>query len=399
MSLAEEFSRTRFDALEAAITDGHADEVRRLTTLARAEYVPVHDGLRDTVGATLSYAVDATSPEEGEAIGQRVIERIMAGGDAPQYGQADLRSRVRAIAAGWHWHVTGFTVVEDDDKVTFRLAPCGSGMRLEREGRYDGARGWHRSVAPSASTFMQSGFPLYSNHCAEMTRAGLAAGSGAFLVEGWTPERKRGVCFQHTYKRLEAVPADFYRRVGLEPPAPAKPGPDFRLFSDLELAELATHPLDRAATAVESGETEAALAALDECREAWGTAMHGAYVRWIAELWEEVCTVCGEREREPLLEATAPELFGHVRGGDARAWASFWSMHLGLRSIRQGRNGAATFEVGTVALLSDQHSRVTPELLCSTVERGAAGRGWPRIGRFDADGATITHTLDSIEGG
>ena len=396
MSVAEEFSRTRFDALETAITDGDAEHVRKLAASAQMEYVPVHDGLRDTVGAALSYAVDMTSPEEGEAIGRRAIARIMAGGDAPQYGQIDLRARIRAIAAGWHWHVTGFTVVEDEDKVTFRLAPCGSGMRLETEGRYDGAQGWHRSVAPSPSTFMQRGFPLYSNHCAEMTRAGLISGSGAFLVEGWTPERNRGACFQHTFKRMEAVPAEFYRRVGLEPPSPVETTPVVQLFSELELVDLATHPLDRAATAVESGDTDAALAALAESREAWGTAMHGAYLRWIAELWEEICRVCGEREREPLLEATAPELFGHIRGGDAHSWASFWSMHLALRGISEGPDGATTFEVEPAALLSDV-SLVTPEILCRCVRRGAEGRCWPAIGHIESDGVTIRHTVDMTQ--
>ena len=60
-----------------------------------------------------------------------------------------------------------------------------------------------------------------------MTRAGLAAGNATFVVEGWH-ERGCGVCVQHTYKRAGAVPAETYRRVGLEAPrahtvAAAKP--------------------------------------------------------------------------------------------------------------------------------------------------------------------------------
>ena len=219
MTLAEEFARTRFDAIADAIAAGNAGEVRRLGDLARAEYVAVHDGLRDVVGATLDFAARETSPEEGEGVGRRVIERMMGeAGAAPQYAQADLKARVRSIAAGWHWHVTTFDVAEDDDRITFHLDPCGSGGRLELEGRYDGEDGWLRSARPSPSTFMQTGFPAYSNHCAEMTRAGLAAGNATFVVEGWDA-RRCGRCVQHTYKRADAVPAETYRRVGLKQPA------------------------------------------------------------------------------------------------------------------------------------------------------------------------------------
>ena len=137
--------------------------MRRLGDRARVEYLAAHDGLRDVVGATLDYAARAISPQGGEAVGRRVVERLMtADGEAPQYAQADLVGQVRAIAAGWHWHATRFGVSEDDDRVTFRLDPCGSGMRLEADGRYDGPDGWVRAERPSASTFMEAGFPMYS---------------------------------------------------------------------------------------------------------------------------------------------------------------------------------------------------------------------------------------------
>ena len=63
--------------------------------------------------------------------------------------------------------------------------------------------------------------------------------------------------------------------------------------------------------------------------------MHGAYRRWIALLWVEVAATVGARWLDRLLAATAPELVRHRRGGSSRDWAAFWSMHLGLRSIRQ----------------------------------------------------------------
>lgn len=398
VTIAQEFAQTRFDQIELAIEAGEALEVRRIGDLARAEYVAVHDGMRDVVGATLDFAARVTSPEEGEAIGRRVIERIMSSsGEAPQYGQSSLVEQVRSIAAGWHWHVTEFQVTEDGDKVTFRLDPCGSGMRLETEGRYDGPAAWLRSERPSPSTFMQSGFPMYSNHCAEMTRAGLAAGSATFVVEGWR-ERDCGVCFQHTYKRADAVPDETYRRVGLEPPTRAlNSASSGQLFTSGELADLETHPLDRAAAAVAAGDLASARAALAESRSAWGVSMHGAYRRWIALLWEEVCLAIGDDALDTLLAATAPELVGHIRGGSARDWAGFWSMHLGLRSVRE--EGPQTeFVLDPSTLLEPGCDRVQPGRLCAGLQRGLSTRGWSDAGGFDFVDGALVHVVRQGDG-
>jgi hypothetical protein len=395
VTLDEEFAHTRFDQIEGAIAAGDAEAVRRLGELARAEYLPVHDGMRDVVGATLDFVARATSPAEGEEVGRRVIERLMgAAGDAPQYTQSDLAERVRAITAGWHWHATRFEVSEDDDKVTFRLDPCGSGMRLEAEGRYDGPDGWLRSTRPSPSTFMQTGFPLYSNHCAEMTRAGLAAGNATFVVEGWR-ERDCGVCFQHTYKRVAAVPAETYRRVGLERPestSTANGQAPTRLFTADELDELATHPLERAARAVDAGDVDAALSSLRECRDAWGIAMHGAYRRWITMLWAEICETLGAEALGPALAATAPELLRHRRGGGAYDWAAFWSMHLGLRSVRE-RDGETEFEVEVAALVEPAVESVTEDAFVDGLRRGLAARGWGDAGDFGRSEDVFVHVV------
>jgi len=61
VTLNQEFAQTRFDQIAFAIEAGDAEEVWRLSELARAEYLPVHDGMRDVVGATLDYAARATS--------------------------------------------------------------------------------------------------------------------------------------------------------------------------------------------------------------------------------------------------------------------------------------------------------------------------------------------------
>jgi hypothetical protein len=393
------FVRTRFDQLRDAVDVGDVMLAGYAAEAIQAEFVAVHDGFVDTSAATLSRFVDLTSPEEGEAIGREAMQRHMTGPWFDQYlGPHEpeaLRDRIRSVVATWHWHPSRFTLTEDDERVTLHAHPCGSGMRLELRGKYDGPAGWHRSVAPSPSTFMETGFPMYCNHCPEMNRAGLERGSTIWLVEGWRPHRapEREACIQHTYKRIEDVPAEFYRRVGLEPPppAPSRVEPAPRLFTTAELAELAVHPARRAALACAAGDRERAIELADECEAGW-RGMRDSYPIWVGLLWKEVAERFGRDELRASVVATAPELIASVASGTAEQWAAFWSMHLRLQSVAC-TDEAVEFRVGAGAVLDPGLAIVAPDELCALLNDGIAGRGW-RAGSFSADGDTLVHRLD-----
>jgi hypothetical protein len=396
----EDFVRNRFDQLGDAIRTADCAKAAEIAEAVRHEYLAAHDGLRDVVGATLESARQMSSPEEAEAIGLAAIESIMAagaGGDPPQYAHNALKERVRAIAAGWHWHATAFTLSEDDWKITFRLDPCGSGMRLLQEGAYDGETGWHRSVRPSPSTFMQMDFPLYSNHCAEMTRAALRSGAGTFLVEGWTPLRECGVCLQHTFKSVDDVPDEFYRRVGLQTPLrPAtKRNPTRkRLFTAEELEQITVHPLDRLVRHVQVGEVSKAQDALEESLAAWRDSMQGAYRRWIGTLWMEIESRLGDEALVRVLQETGPHFLAHVRHHTAADWAAFWSIHLHLEGARSVPTGYE-FILSPLSLLDqDRHPGYPGSVadFCIAMNHGLAARAWTDVGTFSFNGTSIVHS-------
>jgi hypothetical protein len=395
------FTRNRFDRLDDAVRDDDIVTARELCRAVRAEYLIAHDGFRNAIAAALSHAVNVTSPEEGEALGRRVAESSMEGGDLPQYAQASIVDRVRTIAAGWHWHATDFTITEDDEKFTFHLGPCGSGMRLLREGAYDGEGAWHRSRRPSPSNFMQVGFPMYSNHCAEATRMALINGSATFIVEGWTPMRTRGLCIQHTFKDFSAVPAEFYERVGLTPPDPSArttlPGGK-RLCTEDELDEMATHPLDRLIRRMERKDREGALAALADCQSGWRDSIHDVYRLWINLLWKEMERAFGHAELVRALEITAPELIKGVVRGSARDWAAFWSIHLRLREVRRTGDDWE-FVIGSESLLEPEEYPGYPESVeefCGALNRGMRERGWKESGWFEGRGEMMVHHFSEI---
>ena len=403
--LAELFRKNRFERLEEAIEAGDLPKVRELAMAVRAEYVPAHDGFRDTIAHTLAHLVRRFGPAEGEAIGRSCVEKSMESGDPPQYSQADLRERVKTIALGWHWHATRFTLSEDDERITFRLHPCGSGMRLIREGLYGG--GPHgpevansgkapclpRSTSATRSTFMSEEFPIYCNHCSEMGHVSLKNGTATFLVEGWTPLRSKGLCIQHTYKDIAGVPDEFYRRADL--PAPRERGPvkaPKRLFSDAELLEIQTHPLDRLVDFLEAGEVERAQRSLEECLIGWRDCIHDVYRLWPVLLWNEILLAKGETAFTEAVRAAAPDLFGHIRGVSLSQWAAFWSIHLRLREIRED-SGVVEFILGEGAILAPKVLERDTTWFTERLNEGLDARGWSDVGRFRVGNGELIHRI------
>ena len=61
-----------------------------------------------------------------------------------------------------------FEIEEDDEKVTFRMNPCGSGQRLWRMGRYEGEDGHAVMEEEHDWAYDRKGFPIYCTHCTFM---------------------------------------------------------------------------------------------------------------------------------------------------------------------------------------------------------------------------------------
>ena len=91
---------------------------------------------------------------------------------------------------------------------------------MQRDGQNDPPFSRYARVAtPQPMTFNQPDFPTYCTHC--------AVWNGIAPIEWWghprrvyTPMREPGdPCIMQIYKDLRHIPADYYRRLGKEPPA------------------------------------------------------------------------------------------------------------------------------------------------------------------------------------
>jgi hypothetical protein len=392
---------TRFDDLIEAVEAGDSGRARDIAAFLKAEYVIVHDGLRNAVARTLAESIRIAGPEEGEAIGRRVVLDLMGDGEIPQYSQGPIMERLNNIAAGWHWHATEFELVEDPERFTFILGPCGSGMRLIQEGKYQGKRALPLSVRPTLSTFMSTDYPSYCNHCSEMGHAALRFNKAVFIVEGWTPLREQGICLQHTYKDGHFPPDEFYERAGLAPPDRAalnlKVAEPRRWLTDEQLVWIATHPLDRVVQLVESGDLEEAMELVDECLFGWRDAIHDVYRFWLALLWIEVRDSLGYEAMEDVVRTSGYELLAVMDSGQtpdpASAWREYWRCHLRLNHY-QRRQGTGTYRNAVEALVDPclTEAGEDAETLVGLISEGLDGDGGD-LGRLFLESGELVHEV------
>ena len=384
-----------------AVAAGDSGRCRVIANSLKAEYVIVHDGLRNAVARTLAEGIEIAGPEEGEAIGRRVVLDLMGDGEIPQYSQGPIMQRLNNIAAGWHWHATQFELVEEPERFTFILGPCGSGMRLIQEGAYRGKRALPLSVRPTLSTFMSSDYPSYCNHCSEMGHASLRFNKAVFIVEGWTPLREQGLCLQHTYKEGHLPPDEFYHRAGLPPPdrTSLKSGVTEakRWLTDDQLVWIATHPLDRVIQLVQIGDREGAVELVDECLFGWRDAIHDVYRFWLALLWIEVRDSLGHEVMEDVVKSSGFELFAAMDPATTpdpgAAWKEYWRCHLRLNQY-QYREGTGTYRNAVEALVDPSlvEAGEEPENLVGLISEGIGGNGG-RLGRLFLDSGEVVHEV------
>jgi hypothetical protein len=105
-------------------------------------------------------------------------------------------------------------VEEDDEKITMRVAPCGSGGRMRRSGHYGPPYNFPRVKGPHHLTFGHSDFPHYCQHCAILYARMPIEMDGALWPVIEPDETDQGQCTFYFYKDPKDIPEEYYTRVG-----------------------------------------------------------------------------------------------------------------------------------------------------------------------------------------
>jgi hypothetical protein len=119
----------------------------------------------------------------------------------------------------------GIDIIEDDEKYSIRMDPCGSGGRMRRGDPVDGtgsrlAAPYDFGVTEEAHDWAwgKTGVPYYCVHCAVNEAMPMEWGGHPLWVTGYDADAEKP-CYWHFYKRADDIPEDYYTRQGFEKPA------------------------------------------------------------------------------------------------------------------------------------------------------------------------------------
>jgi len=203
--------------IQAAIeATGNAEAVK-----AFEQYVGMFNTVHDTFITLSAYAMSAAY----KAGGADFVAKELAGFFRPakealvDYWSKPFKERVGiAINMVKCCHDCVIEVVgEDDEKLTFRMDPCGSGQMLWDKGVY-GPNGPCSLCAAHNMTAGCSNFPIYCIHAPLGEIGAIEQGEVPFYQQEYPEQVGPQSCLFHVYKNKEDVPESYFTRVGLKRP-------------------------------------------------------------------------------------------------------------------------------------------------------------------------------------
>lgn len=190
------------------------DAPRALDLLEAKEqqhYVPLHDRLVRFMAESFAWVYQSFGAQELLRFHMATAERQRAGFDKWEgMPAADFAATTAFLLKQ---HMGRVEVREDDEKFTIEQTPCGSGGRLRLAGAYAGKEALPFVEGAGALTFGEASLPVYCTHCPVWN--GVAPlqwyGRAHWVFEN--AARADGGCTLHIYKRHDATPADYVRRL------------------------------------------------------------------------------------------------------------------------------------------------------------------------------------------
>ncbi|MFC2018129.1 hypothetical protein ACFLTQ_02370 [Chloroflexota bacterium] len=211
----EEMGTRTLDLIEHAIDLGNYEKAKELSRRMYKEYVDTQDSYVDWVAVLLSfigrqYGDDVLYKAFEESIGQRVLLSL----DIIE--KADIRQRIEFVASNLRRHCQPMDIKEDEEKVVFKMKPCGTGGRQILAGKYEPPLNFLKVKKPQPMTFWKEDFPVYCCHAHFVASAPVAQGRTPPLLE--IPSDKPGEepCEIVVYKDPQSIPLEAYAKVGVE---------------------------------------------------------------------------------------------------------------------------------------------------------------------------------------
>lgn len=214
----KEMGRPTLDVVLEALESGNKEQTRALILRLYQESLSVHDSYAKTKAATLSHIYRTYGVDALESALRGTYNNFF-GPIADHFESLDFRGQVEMFVNLNRGHFHPMNIVEDDEKVTITLKPCGGGQRLVTGGAYEPPLSFAKVEESHPITFGKKQFPIYCCHeCAFDMLAIERIGHPPFVIfPGETVGKD--TCKVCIYKNPEDIPEEVYTRVGKKKPA------------------------------------------------------------------------------------------------------------------------------------------------------------------------------------
>jgi hypothetical protein len=216
-----------------AMDRGDMAEAKKIIEYARLEWQVVHDMYVNWSWSFFTY-IAATY---GEAELEKAMRSVLGSYYRARYDKvmaSDVETQLQLTVEGLRGHLMGpgrqgeIQITEESDRFKLTLNPCGSGgvarQRVEG-GREPRPELFGYSKSPQNWTWGKDRVCYYCAHCSMVNEIMAIENYGHPMRVTEYPQNPDDPCVWYIYKNPANIPAEYYRRVGKQPP-PGAPGQD-----------------------------------------------------------------------------------------------------------------------------------------------------------------------------
>ncbi len=213
-----------------AIDESRLGEARELAHYTIPEGKSLHDLFCDWIWDMLTKTAESHGEEAAYELCRATQETWMMKRTWKGLSRMSVEDRVRINAEVMRSHRGGprqdggIEIIEDSDRISIKMDPCGSGGRMRRGDPVDGTPSrlsppYNFGATKKAWPWSwgRKSVPLYCVHCAINEILPIEWGGYPLWVTGYSDDESEP-CYWHFYRRPELIPDLFFERLGLEKP-------------------------------------------------------------------------------------------------------------------------------------------------------------------------------------
>lgn len=345
--------------LEQAAARSDWSEMKKIQALMDQECLCIHEPYVNWIAALQTYIMRHVEEDRLEEAmrwaGEYAVKPVWA-----DLRDLDRKGQIEYLASRWRASGSTFWVEEDEEKVTFRMDPCGDGHRLWRnrgswklqrdivkinptrlkypdQGAYGPPKHFSVLSQPRHITHGRSDLPAF---CAGCILFNEILATDAFSYPLWVshpPERdpNQEPCLLHLYKDPRDIPMGAYLQIGkAKPRVPGTARREARMFSEEEMEKMGIPLSLRLERAIEKKDLSA-VKELTRIMDAELVRAKDPMGIFIAGLLSYIARNLGEAKVEELLHWVAELLMSEFlkdiatldKKPEIEMWCMVWRSH------------------------------------------------------------------------